>query len=190
MTTNFNAKVVLEDDAISLRPMEPSDWEATFAAASDPLIWALHPAQDRWQESVFRSYFNEAIAGDAALVVIDKASGKIIGSSRYGFDRAVGNEVEIGWTFLSRDHWGGDTNRRMKRLMLRHALAHYDRAIFLVGENNLRSRRAMEKIGGQLTERLFRSELNGATVTHLIYAIDREGFEGGPLNRAVNSSSP
>jgi N-acetyltransferase len=181
MTNVFDTKLILEDDTILLRPMEPADWDATFAAACDPLIWSLHPAHDRWKEHVFRNYFDEAIADDAAFVVIDKSDGRVIGSSRYSFERAVGNEVEIGWTFLSRDHWGGDTNRRMKRLMLGHALAHYDRAIFLVGETNLRSRRAMEKIGGKLTDRLLVSEMTGAEVTHVIYAIDRENFANGPL---------
>lgn len=187
LTVRFDSKVTLQDDVILLRPLTPDDWEPLFLVASDPLIWALHPAHDRWQMTVFRGYFNEALAQDSAFVIIDKASGDIIGSSRYGFERAGPGEAEIGWTFLARAYWGGETNRRMKRLMLAHALQHFDRVIFLVGQDNLRSRRAMEKIGGRLTERLFRSELKGAVVTHVIYAIDRQGFENGPLNGAIAS---
>lgn len=89
-----------------------------------------------------------------ALAVIDRASGAIIGSSRMqAHDPADGGSVEIGWTFLSRDYWGGPFNREMKRLMLAHALQFVERVDFRVGEDNLRSRRAMAKIGGRLSER-------------------------------------
>lgn len=183
----FAAKSILDDGIITLRPMALSDWEPLFLVASDPLIWALHPAHDRWQMTVFRGYFDEALAQDSAFVIIDKASGDIIGSSRYGVERAGPGEAEIGWTFLARAYWGGETNRRMKRLMLAHALQHFDRVIFLVGQDNLRSRRAMEKIGGRLTERTFTAGVSEALVTHVIYAIDRQGFENGPLNGAIGS---
>lgn len=181
MRSNFQTDISLQDDAILLRPLARGDWQAMFAAASDPLIWALHPAHDRWQESVFRGYFEEALAQGSALAVVDKASGAIIGSSRYGFDRSAPGEVEIGWTFLTRAYWGTEINRRMKRLMLAHALQHFDQAIFLVGEYNHRSRRAMEKIGGRLTDRFHTAEVAGARVRHVIYAIDRQNFAAGPL---------
>src|SRR5437667_4975649 len=50
--------------------------------------------------------------------------------------------------FLARSHWGGIYNREMKQLMLRHAFQFVNSVIFLVGPQNLRSQRAMEKIGG------------------------------------------
>ena len=65
--------------------------------------------------------------------------------------------------------------------MIGHALDHCDRVIFLIGENNLRSRRALEKIGGTLTDRHFDAEMTGGPVRHVIYAIDRAGFATGPL---------
>src|SRR5208283_4197650 len=58
------------------------------------------------------------------------------------------SEIEIGWTFLARSHWGGIYNGEMKRLMLRHAFRFVSRVIFLVGPQNVRSQRALEKIGG------------------------------------------
>ncbi len=72
----------------------------------------------------------------------------MIGSSRYYGYSAERSEVEIGWTFLARSHWGGRYNREMKRLMLDHAFRFVDRVAFLVGPQNLRSQRAVEKIGG------------------------------------------
>lgn len=179
----FDSQPELADDAVRLRPLRADDWEALFAVASDPLIWAAHPAHDRWQEPVFRRFFADALASGGALVAIDPATGEVIGSSRYDRERAEPGEIEIGWTFLARRCWGGAVNRAMKRLMIAHALQAFERAIFLVGENNIRSRRAMEKIGGVLTERLHQAEMAGQPVMHVIYAIDRAGFEAGPLSR-------
>lgn len=173
---------VLEGERLLLRPLEPGDWDALYAVARDPLIWEVHPAGDRWQEDVFRAYFADGLAKGGALVVIDKASGAIIGSSRMqGHDPAYGGSVEIGWTFLARSHWGGEFNREMKRLMLGHALGHVERVMFRVGETNGRSRRAMEKIAGRLCEVHEIVQLDGREVAHVIYEIDRESFATGPL---------
>lgn len=166
---------------VTLRPLRADDWAALYAVASDPAIWALHPAHDRHEEPVFRAFFAEALGSAGALVAIDRASGRIVGSSRYAFERAEPGEVEIGWTFLARSHWGGAVNRDIKRLMLRHAFGFVDTAIFLVGETNLRSRRAMEKIGGRLTPRLHRAVMAGRDVVHLIYAIDADAFARSTL---------
>src|SRR4051794_3673872 len=92
----------LERELLRLRPLRVDDWDALFAIASDPLIWAVHPANDRWQEPVFREFFAEALAGGGALAVIDRASGAIVGSSRWERHDAEASEVEIGWTFLAR----------------------------------------------------------------------------------------
>lgn len=165
---------------IGLRPLAAADWEALHAVASDPLIWRDHPAHDRWREPVFRRYFEEALASGGALIALDP-DGRVIGSSRYGSERAEPGEIEIGWTFLARHCWGGMVNAAMKRLMVGHALGGAERVIFLVGDTNLRSRRALEKIGATLTDRVHDAEMAGRPVRHLIYAIDRRSFAAGPL---------
>ena len=145
---------VLEDEHLRLRPMVEADREPLFAVASDREIWAIHPAHDRWQRAVFDPFFEEGLTSNGGLTVIDKASNQIIGSSRYDIRVCQTGEVEIGWTYLARAFWGGAYNRSMKRLMLAYAFERgFEGVIFLVGETNLRSRRAMEKIGGVLTDR-------------------------------------
>jgi RimJ/RimL family protein N-acetyltransferase len=163
----------LTGERIELRPAMPDDFDALFAVASDPLIWEVHPAHDRWQESVFRRFFDDGFASGGMLVAIDRATGAVIGSSRYDFGRAEPGEVEIGWTFLARSHWGGRYNAEMKALMLDHAFRSVHRVIFLVGETNIRSRKAVEKIGGYLTPREHHAEMAGKPVVHVVYAIDR-----------------
>jgi RimJ/RimL family protein N-acetyltransferase len=174
---------VLEDERLLLRPLREDDWDALYAVASDPLVWEQHPAHDRWQESVFRAFFADALAHKGALVAIDKATGAVIGSSRYqGLDESNGGSVEIDWTFLARSHWGSTFNHAMKRLMLAHALASVAEVRFLVGETNTRSRRALARIGAQLTDRREeRIMADGRIIPHLTYVITREGFATGPL---------
>lgn len=179
---SFDYQPVLADPLVRLRPLQADDFDALFAVASDPLIWEVHPAHDRWRKPVFRRFFDEALASGGALVAEDPATGAVIGSSRYDRGRAGPGEVEIGWTFLARRYWGGAMNRAMKRLMVAHALGSFERALFFVGEGNVRSRRAMEKIGGVLTDRTDHFEMAGEQVRHVVYAVDREAFEDGPLS--------
>jgi RimJ/RimL family protein N-acetyltransferase len=167
-TDRIDLQPTLEGALLRLRPMRPDDFEPLYAAASDPLIWEQHPAHDRWQRDVFRGYFDAGIACGGALVAVDRTSGALVGSSRYyGWNPAV-REVEIGWTFLARSHWGGRYNAEMKALMLAHAFTFAHTVLFLVGPKNLRSRRAVEKIGGVLrgTVERFGSE-------SVVYALTR-----------------
>lgn len=176
---------VLECEHVRLRPLTAADWDALYAVASDPLIWEQHPAHDRWQEPVFRAFFEDALANRGALVAIDTGTGAVIGFSRFqGLEAVNGGSVEIGWTFLARSHWGGRWNHAMKRLMLTHALASVAECRFLVGETNTRSRRALEKIGAVLTDRREeRMMADGTVIPHLTYAITRADFASGPLTR-------
>ncbi len=158
---------------LELRPVRLEDWDELFAAASDPLIWELHPSPDRYKEEVFQKYFQGALDSGGALVAIDRASGKIVGSSRYhGYDEKE-SAVEIGFTFLARSHWGGKYNGEMKRLMLGHAFRFVEYVTFRVGEHNLRSRKAVEKIGGVLTGPTEMVDVNGTMVEHVVYRITR-----------------
>lgn len=174
---SFDFQPALDGDLLALRPARPEDFDALFAVASDREIWAIHPAHDRWQEPVFRAFLDDAFADRGGLVAIEQASGAIVGFSRYSMTRCEPDEVEIGWTFLARRLWGGRYNGEMKRLMLDHAFRFVGTALFRVGDTNLRSRRAVEKIGGQLiagrTETVM---VAGAPATHVTYAIRREDW--------------
>jgi len=168
----FELQPTLEGELITLRPLRPDDFDALFAVASDPLIWEQHPASDRYKEDVFREFFREALASGGAFVVVDAKDGRIIGSSRYfGYNREA-SEIEIGWTFLARQYWGGRYNKEMKELMLRHAFRFVDNVIFIVGPQNARSRRAVEKIGGILS-----GETSRGGRDSVVYRITAEEFE-------------
>ena len=145
---SFDLQPILEGEFLTLRPLRPEDFHDLYAVASDPLIWEQHPATDRYKPEVFREFFREALAPGGALIAIDSKDCRVVGSSRFhGYD-SERSEIEIGWTFLARSRWGGIYNMEMKQLMLRHAFKFVNKVVFLVGPHNLRSQRAMEKIGG------------------------------------------
>jgi len=171
---------VLEGDRLRLRPLAPEDREALFAVAGDRQIWANHPAHDRWQDPVFRRFFDDALDRGGALVIIERASGTVIGSSQF-IPTDDPDAIEIGYSFLAHRLWGGGWNAEFKRLMLAHALEHYPRVVFKVGKDNVVSRKAMANIGGVLTARTSMSSPGGVPVEHVIFEITREGFANGPL---------
>jgi len=106
-------------------------------------------------------------------VAVDRKTQKIIGSSRYRWHAPPRSELEIGWTFLARSNWGGIYNQEMKYLMLTHAFQYVDAVIFLVGATNLRSGKALEKIGSTLTNRRESTTLHGKVIEHVIYQISK-----------------
>jgi RimJ/RimL family protein N-acetyltransferase len=144
----FEPQPILKSEILELRPLRAEDFQQLYAVASDPLIWEQHPNSDRYQVEVFRKFFDEALQSGGALVALDRKDGRIMGSSRFHCYDLERSEIEIGWTFLARSHWGGVYNGEMKRLMLAHAFKFVDNVIFMLGSNNLRSQRAVEKIGG------------------------------------------
>lgn len=144
----FDFQPTLRGSLLCLRPLRADDLAGLHAAAADPLVWEQHPERDRYREHVFRPYFEGLLRSQEALVAIDRTSGEIVGMSRFHGYAAERSEVEIGWTFLARSRWGGAYNRELKALMLTHAFRFVSSVVFLVAPENVRSRRAVEKIGG------------------------------------------
>jgi RimJ/RimL family protein N-acetyltransferase len=182
--TRFDIQPILDGPRIRVRPLAAADFDDLFAVASDPELWALHPASDRYQLPVFRRLFEESMASGGTVVVIDKANETIIGSSRFRIPAPDAGKIEIGWSFLARAYWGGEFNAEVKSLLLAHAFRFVDIVYFRVGEDNLRSRRAMEKIGGQLTAERWSVEIpSGLRVVHVCFEIRRDNFYRSALSR-------
>ena len=148
ISDEFDLQPNLKGELIELRPLSSEDWDDLFSVASDPLIWKQHPKSDRYKEDVFKLFFREALEGGGAFVIIDTKSQQIIGSTRFhGYDPEK-SEIEIGWTFLARNYWGGRYNRELKQLMLTHVFKFVESVVFYVGQTNIRSQKATERIGG------------------------------------------
>ena len=171
--TTFELQPTLTGELIELRPLRLDDFEELYRAASDPLIWEQHPEPMRHTREVFQRYLDTAIESGGAFAVIDRSTGRIIGSTRYW--NLTGDEVEIGWTFLQRAYWGGEYNGEMKRLLLDHAFRFVERVVFVIGEENLRSQKAVEKIGATFLRRADRTAPDGTIRKNVVYAITRQG---------------
>ena len=143
----MNRQPILVGELVETRPLHADDFDELYRAAADPLLWEQHPEPDRWRRDGFRAYFDDHLASGGALAISDRATGALIGVTRYDNLDPKASEVEIGWTFLARPYWGGAYNADLKRILLAHAFESVDRVVFLVGEQNLRSRRAVEKLG-------------------------------------------
>jgi RimJ/RimL family protein N-acetyltransferase len=147
VSQDFDYQPTLIGGLLRVQPLRETDFPELYAVAADPAIWEQHPARDRHERQVFEPYLRSLLSSREALVAIDRATGAVIGMSRFHGYSPARSEVEIGWTFLARSHWGGTYNGELKRLMLGHAFRTVTTVIFLVSPENVRSRRAVEKLG-------------------------------------------
>ncbi|MGE0527205.1 MAG: GNAT family N-acetyltransferase [Bdellovibrionales bacterium] len=177
----FDLQPVLVGERLRLRPLKPDDFEKLYAVCSDPFIWEQHPEKTRYQRGTFERFFQGALDSKGALIASDCKSGEVIGTSRFvGFDIQQ-KQVEVGYTFLARRCWGRGYNLEMKKLMLNHAFRYVNRIVFYIGEQNMRSRYAVEKIGAQLVEKIRREPKEGAVYYAVVYAIERTDFYKNPI---------
>ena len=175
----FDLQPTLKGKLLDLRPLRPDDYDALYAVASDPLIWEQHPAKERCTPEGFKEFFRKTLNSGGALIALDLKDGRVIGTSRYHRFDPDQSEVEVGWTFLARSHWGGAYNGEMKELMLRHAFRFVDRVVFLVAPENVRSQKAVEKIGGVRVGSRVNSEGHDSVLFEMTAAAFGEKFGRG-----------
>ena len=173
MTNGFPLQPILEGSLLKLRPLEAADFEDLYKVASDPLVWEQHPQKTRYQRDVFEKFFADAMQSKGALLAIDKKSGAVVGTSRFYDFNSAKKEILVGYTFLDRSCWGGLYNQELKSLMLTHAFHYVDRVLFHIGESNLRSQKAIEKIGAQFHRRFETSRPDGSISVTFEYVLNR-----------------
>ncbi len=183
----FDRQPILTGDSIEVRPLRLGDFEALFEAASDPRIWEQHPDRERYKREVFRKFFDSAMESKGAFAIIERKSGRVIGSSRYYEYSPERREVMVGFTFLERAFWGGAYNGELKSLMLDYAFRFVDRVLFQVGENNLRSQKALEKIGARFLEKTELPGPNGNMLPCVVYVIERDMIASHTITESARS---
>ncbi|MBE9600839.1 GNAT family N-acetyltransferase [Pedobacter sp. MC2016-24] len=144
---NFSIQTPLENDKVSLLPLQEGDFEALYQTASDEKIWLQHPNKDRWKKEVFQSFFEGAIASQGAFKIIDKATGKIAGSTRFYNYIEAEKTILIGYTFYATQFWGTGINTSVKKLMMDYIFQYVDKVQFHVGAENIRSQIAVGRLG-------------------------------------------
>ena len=137
----------LKNNVLQLVPLQENDFEELYQLASDPLVWEQHPNKLRYQRDVFQNYFDGALLSKGAFFVRDAITNEPIGCSRfYDFDEKD-NSIIIGYTFIGKDFWGKEINKTLKKIMLDYAFKYVDKVYFHIGAFNIRSQKAIEKIG-------------------------------------------
>ncbi len=147
--SGFNVQPILENDKVILYPLQPEDFEALYAVASDPRIWEQHPNKDRWKKDVFRTFFEGAIQSKGAFKIINKSTGKIAGSTRIYNYNEKDNSVLIGYTFYGTEYWGKGINLSVKTLMLDYLFRFVSQVGFHIGADNIRSQVAIGRLGAK-----------------------------------------
>jgi len=137
----------LKNELIQLIPLQKTDFEELYAVASDPLVWEQHPNKLRYQRDVFQNYFEGAVLSEGAFLIRDAETNEVVGSSRYYDYNEKENSILIGYTFIGRKFWGKGHNKALKKIMLDYAFEHIDKVYFHIGAFNIRSQKAIEKIG-------------------------------------------
>ena len=166
----------LRGERLHLRPLTEQDFDALFRAASDPQIWETHPVPDRYELETFKGYFAGLIKSKGALVILDNQTLEIVGTSSFYDYRETEKSVIIGYTFLTRKYWGGSYNREIKKLMMDYAFQFIETCIFHVGLDNVRSRKAMTKIGGVLFDHFEKVGFRGKTYKNVAFRIDKKNY--------------
>ncbi len=170
---NVNWQPLLENDLLILQPLKAEDFDALFKVASDPLIWEQHPAKNRSTREGFELYFNEGLAANTAFTVIDRKSRDVIGSARFAPVKESANAIEIGWTVIGRQYWGSACNKSMKALLMDYAFRFVDHVLFYIHEDNYRSQKAVEKLGGVRITQLDGVPLSARPTANVIFRITK-----------------
>ena len=168
--------VTLEGKCIRLEPLSLAHHAALCHVGLDQDVWRWITAPVRTPEEM-RAYIETALAEQAAgtalpFATIERASGRAIGSTRYGNIDCSNRRVEIGWTWIARPWQRTAVNTEAKYLMLRHAFETLGciRVELKTDSLNERSRKAILRIGAQ-EEGTFRNHMITASgrIRHTVY---------------------
>jgi N-acetyltransferase len=147
--------VVLEGKAVRLEPLSLDHLHALAEAGSDPEIWRYMTGYSSSRESI-RSFIEGALemqrAGAALpFVTIEAATGRPVGSTRFGNIVAEHKRVEIGWTWIAPEWQRTAINTEAKYLMLRFAFEQLgcNRVELKTHAMNARSRAAILRMGAK-----------------------------------------
>ena len=169
----MNIQATLENENVKLVPLNPNDFEELFSVASDPKIWEQHPNKDRYQREVFENFFQGAMESGGAFKIIDKESNEIAGSTRFYDYNPEENSIFIGYTFYAIKFWGSKLNPQVKKLMLDYIFQFVDKVNFHVGKDNIRSQKAMEKLGAKKVDEVNVAYIGEPEKLNVVFEINK-----------------
>lgn len=166
----------LSNEWVTIIPLRENDFEQLYKVASDPLIWEQHPNKNRYKRDVFENFFKGAMESAGAFLIINTQTSEPIGSSRFCNYNEVKKSIEIGYTFYSRECWGKPFNLSCKKLMINYAFKFIETINFIIGVNNIRSQKAIEKLGAIKTGEEDVAYYGEASQLNFIYSIQKKDW--------------
>lgn len=168
--------VVLEGRVVRLEPLREDHHRGLCEAGLEPELWRWTPAQvsapDEMLEYLRTAIEEQRQGRSLPFAVVERASGRVIGSTRYGNIDRVNRRVEIGWTWYSPASQRTAVNTESKYLLLRHAFETLRamRVEFKTDSLNRRSREALLRIGAK-QEGIFRNHMTTSSgrIRHTVY---------------------
>ena len=179
-------KTLLENNWLRLDLLDPSQGNALWEVLTELDIYKFSPNNlsskdllDLYILNALKLYKEETAI---PLAIFDKKKNKYVGSSRFGYIDHTNRSLHIGWTWISLESQGSGLNTNLKDLMLKEAFGPMNmrKVIFRVDALNLRSRRAVEKLGATL-EGVLKKDVyvkDQRLRDSCCYAIFKEDFEG------------
>jgi len=173
----MNTQPTLENDFVQLIPLQDADFEQLFAVASDPKIWEQHPNKERYKREVFENFFQGAMESGGAFKIVEKNTGEVAGSTRFYDYNADDNSIFIGYTFYGTKFWGSKMNPQVKKLMLDYIFQFVDKVNFHVGKDNIRSQKAMEKLGAKKVDEVNVAYAYEPERLNVVFEITKENYQ-------------
>ncbi|MDM1350068.1 GNAT family N-acetyltransferase [Myroides marinus] len=188
--------LVLEGNTVKLVPLEEHHLEELYKASSDKELWRLVPTDCSDRDTFYANYRNALAARDKGVqypfVILDKETNAIIGSTRFFEMYEADKKLEIGWTWITQGYWGTVVNLECKLLLLTYCFEtlKVNRVQLKTKDDNIRSRKAIEKIGGVFEGVLRKDKIqnDGTTRNAAYYSIlDNEwGIAKNKIESLIN----
>jgi len=178
---------------VDLIPLEKEHFEELFLAASDKRLWEFIPTNCSEKEKFYTIYsiaLEEREKGNHyPFIIYHKVSKKIIGSTRLFDIVPKDKKLEIGWTWLTQEYWGTPINFECKLLLLTYCFETLKtiRVQIKTSDTNLRSRKAIEKIGAHFEGILRKDRIrdDGTSRNAAYYSIIDDEWETVKINLKI-----
>ncbi len=174
---NFSIQPNLEDESLQLIPLQESDFERLYEVAFDPEVWSMHPNKERYKREVFANFFKGALDSKGAFLVVEKSSQEVLGSTRFYDYNENDQSILIGYTFYGTKSWGKTVNARVKKMMLDYIFQFVSKVLFHVGKDNIRSVKAMAKLGAENIGEQEVAYYGEDSKTNTVFRIKKEDWE-------------
>ncbi|WP_258104869.1 GNAT family N-acetyltransferase [Marinoscillum sp. MHG1-6] len=184
-TQILNTPITLENERVLLLPFEHARNDELKGIIFDERIWKYMGISMKTEKD-FDSYVANTLVDKCnglcyPFLVIDKLNDRVSGSTRYGYINRASEKCEIGWTWYGIEFQGTGLNKACKFELLNFGFEtiRFRRIQFSADEDNLRSQKAIAKLGAQ-QEGIFRNnyiDSNGESRNDVYFSIIREDWD-------------